>query len=382
MFLSNRDIVELTAFRRELHRYPEVSGEERETARRIIDFLSPLDPDQIVANLGGHGLAVVFNGTDPGPTLLFRSELDALPIEEISSSGHRSTLPGKGHLCGHDGHSTTLAALARGLSRQRPSRGRVVLLFQPAEENGAGAAAVIADPKFAGIAPDLAFSLHNLPGMPLGHVALKAGPVNCASRGMRVTLTGKTSHASEPEKGVSPMTAIALLMPALTGLSRSSPPHPDFLLVTITHARLGERAFGISPGQGEIWATLRTLTDEGMADLVQRAEALVQAAASAHGLSLDIQYEDVFHHCENAPDAVAHLASALEAEGVPFDEGALPMRGSEDFGRFREKAPTAMFFLGSGEKHPALHNPDYDFPDDLIAIGSRIFMRVVRNILG
>ncbi|MBC7313048.1 MAG: M20/M25/M40 family metallo-hydrolase, partial [Rhizobium sp.] len=142
------------------------------------------------------------------------------------------------------------------------------------------------------------------------------------------------------------------------------------------------RAFGIAPGDGEIWVTLRTLVDDSMAELCAEAEALARRAADAEGLDLDIAYDDIFLHCENAPEAVAHLARALDAEGVGHDKGSLPMRASEDFGRFRAVAPSAMFFLGSGENHPALHNPDYDFPDELIAIGAQVFMRVVRDLLG
>ncbi|UJW74230.1 amidohydrolase [Rhizobium sp. SL42] len=381
MFLSNRDIVDLIDFRQELHRHPEVSGEEEQTARRIIDALKPLSPASIISGLGGHGVAAVFEGKAAGPTLLFRSELDALPIEEKSTAAYRSTIPGKGHLCGHDGHSTIMTALALGLSRQPPKRGRVVLLFQPAEEDGSGAAAVLADPRFADIAPDFAFSLHNLPGMPLGHVALKAGPVNCASRGMKIRLSGKTAHASQPETGISPMAAIAALMPALTALSHGAPPDAAFTLATVTHAWLGEEAFGIAPGDGEIWVTLRTLVDDRMAELCARAEALAEEAASRHDLTLSTSYHDIFLHCDNAPEAVAHLARALDAEGISHDEGDLPMRGSEDFGRLRAVAPSAMFFLGSGENYPALHNPDYDFPDALIATGARIFMRVIRDLL-
>ena len=382
MFLTNHDMVDLIDFRHELHRHPEISGEEQETARRVAGFLAPLKPDRILTRLGGHGVAAIFEGTEPGPTLLFRSEIDALPIDEKTEVAHASTNPGKGHLCGHDGHSTILLALGLGLSRGRPKRGRVVLLFQPAEENGAGAAAVIADPRFADIRPDLAFSLHNLPGLALGHVALTDGPVNCASRGMKIKLSGKTAHASQPETGRSPMLAMANLMPALTALSRSAPPDHGFRLATVTHAVLGERAFGIAPGDGEIWVTLRTLVDAGMAELCAEAEALVRTTAKTEKLDLEITYDDIFLHCENAPEAVAHLVRALDAEGIGHDRGNLPMRASEDFGRFRAVAPSAMFFLGSGESHPALHNPDYDFPDELIAIGVRVFMRVVRDILG
>ncbi|PYE26450.1 amidohydrolase [Rhizobium sp. PP-CC-3A-592] len=381
MFLTERDLVELVAFRHDLHRHPEVSGEERQTAARVQAHLAALKPDRIITGLGGHGVAAVFSGSVPGPTLLFRCELDALPIPEISDAPHRSDIPGKGHLCGHDGHMAIMAALGRGLARRRPVRGRVVLMFQPAEETGAGAAAVIADPTFAEIRPDLSFSLHNLPGLPLGHVALASGPVNCASRGLRVILDGKTAHASMPETGLSPMQAVSRLMPQLTDLAKGTFPSADFAMVTLTHAVLGEPAFGIAPGRAEVWATLRTLTDAGMADLCARAEALISETAAQERLALSYHYADIFHHCENAPEAVAHLRQALTDEDITNDEAGLPMRASEDFGRFAACGPAAMLFLGSGEAHPALHNPDYDFPDGLIERGARIFLRVIDNVL-
>lgn len=382
MFLTEKDLVDLVAFRHDLHRHPEVSGEERETATRVEAHLAALNPDRIVTGLGGHGVAAVFSAAAPGPTLLFRCELDALPIPEISNAAHRSEVPGKGHLCGHDGHMAIIAALGRGLARRRLERGRVVLMFQPAEETGAGAAAVIADSAFGEIRPDLSFSLHNLPGLPLGHVALASGPVNCASRGLRILLDGKTAHASMPETGLSPMLAVSRLMPQLTDLGRGTFPSEDFAMVTLTHAVLGEPAFGIAPGRAEVWATLRTLTDAGMADLCARSEALISKTAAQERLSLSYRYEDIFHHCENAPEAVAHLQQALSDEGIGHDETGLPMRASEDFGRFAACGPSAMLFLGSGEAHPALHNPDYDFPDVLIERGSRIFLRLIDNILG
>ncbi|TCM58154.1 amidohydrolase [Rhizobium sp. PP-F2F-G48] len=381
MFLDQNDLAALVAFRHDLHRHPEISGEERETAARVQAHLEALKPDRVLTGLGGHGVAAVFAGSAPGPTLLFRCELDALPIPEISDAPHRSEYPGKGHLCGHDGHMAIVAALGRGLARKRPLRGRVVLMFQPAEETGAGAAAVIADPAFEDIRPDISFSLHNLPGLPLGHVALASGPVNCASRGLRVILDGKTAHASMPETGISPMLAVSRLMPQLTALTTGSFPAADFAMVTLTHAVLGEPAFGIAPGRAEIWATLRTLTDAGMADLCARAEALIAQTAGEERLRLSHSYEDIFQHCENAPEAVAHLRQALDQEGIDHDAAGLPMRGSEDFGRFGACGPSAMLFLGSGEAHPALHNPDYDFPDALIERGSRVFLRVVANIL-
>jgi amidohydrolase len=381
MFLGEHDLHELTAVRRVLHARPELSGQEAETARIVAESLAASGADRIVTSLGGHGVVAVYDGAASGPTVMFRAELDGLPIEEIGDLPHRSLRQGRAHACGHDGHMATLLALARGLQRTRPARGRAVLLFQPAEENGAGAAAVLADPCFQELAPDWAFALHNLPGLPLGRAELAEGPVNCASRGMRVVLTGRTAHASMPEQGIAPTTTVARLLRALTTLGPGGPLTEGFALVTVTHARLGEPAFGIAPGQAEVWATLRTLTDTGMARLCAAAENLCMAAARGAGLQVEISYDDVFVHCENHPDAVAVLRRALDAEGVPHASGE-PMRASEDFGRFGQRARAAMFFLGAGERHPSLHNPDYDYPDELIPIGAAVFMRVLREILG
>ncbi|MGE7368681.1 amidohydrolase [Neorhizobium sp. NPDC001467] len=386
MDLTQAKFEDLREFRHRLHRRPELSGEEVETAETIVEALSLTGPDEIVTGIGGHGVAAVYVGRDAGPTVLLRCELDALPIKELTDLPYASEIDGKGHLCGHDGHMTTLAAVARALGRQRPQKGRVVLMFQPAEENGAGAAAVIADQKFAALKPDFSFSLHNMPGLPLGYVALIAGPVNCASRGMRIELTGKTAHASSPEDGLSPAPAAARLIAELPSLTddRGSHVGPDFSLVTLTHARIGEPAFGIAPGHAEIWATLRTLQDDRMAALVHEAEDRARSIARSAGLDLAITYHDVFRHCENDETAVTHLKAAIDAEGIARDDGDgfLPMKGSEDFGLFGHVSQSAMFFLGAGENHPRLHNPDYDFPDELIDIGSRIFLRTIRTLLG
>jgi amidohydrolase len=348
----------------------------------VVDFLADTGPSDTLTGLGGHGVAMVYEGAEPGPTVLFRSELDALPIAELPDIPHRSTVPGKSHMCGHDGHTTILAALARQFGRRPPARGRVVLMFQPAEETGNGAAGVVADPRYDKIRPDFAFSLHNLPGTPFGHVRLKAGVVNCASRGMRIVLEGKTAHSSMPETGTSPMLAVSRLMPALAKLGGGSFHDDDFAMVTVTHAALGEPVFGIAPGHAEIRATLRTRLDERMAGLCTTAETLVREAADKDGLRLAVDYHEIFVASLNDPKAVDHLRAALDAEGISHDEAQLPLRASEDFGVFGHSSKSAMFFLGAGVDQPSLHNPDYDFPDDLIAIGARIFMRTARNLLG
>ncbi len=382
MLLTNDDLDALFAWRKALHRAPELSGAEAETAREVRRFIAPTRPDRIVENLGGHGLALVYDGAEPGPTVLFRAELDALPIEEASTFAHRSVHPGRAHLCGHDGHMAILAAVARGLAVGRPKRGRAVLLFQPAEEDGSGAEAVLADPKFAAIAPDFCFAVHNMPGLPLGAAALRTGPVACASRGVKVALAGRTAHASAPGQGVSPMTALAALMPAFAALGNGGPLDDAFAMVTVTHAEMGARSFGVAPGRAELWATLRTLTDARMDRLCAEAEALASRTASAEGLTLSIAWSDVFAACDNAPAAVARLAAALEGEDVPHGEAGQPMLPSEDFGVFGRAAPSALLLLGAGEESPGLHNQNYDFPDALIGIGARVFLRVLRDLTG
>lgn len=381
--LTNSEIAELTDWRRELHRFPEVSGEETETAARVVAALVGSRPDRVVTGLGGHGVAAIWNGAEPGETVLFRAELDALPIDEVGQPAYRSTVPGKGHMCGHDGHMTILMAQARLIARRRPATGRVILLFQPAEENGTGAAAVLNDARYPDLKPDWAFALHNMPGLPLGHATLRAGTMMCASLGLRIQLTGKTSHASMPETGISPVHAIARLIPALLAFGPGGPLTEDFRMVTITHVEIGEAAFGISPGYGELWVKLRTREDGPMAALRAEAEALVRTEAARDGLSVAFLTRDDFSATVNDAAAITRLTSALDALNMPHDDRNLPLRGSEDFGRFGGNGTRmAMMFLGSGEKHPQLHNPDYDFPDSLIPLGARLFQKVMTDILG
>ncbi|MGR3553847.1 amidohydrolase [Paracoccus sp. (in: a-proteobacteria)] len=381
--LTDSDIAELIAWRRDLHRRPELSGDERQTAARVAAAMRHAGADRIATGLGGFGVAAIFEGLSRGCTVMLRCELDGLPIQEQGAHDWCSQSAGKGHLCGHDGHMAILAAVARWLGRNRPPRGRAILLVQPAEEDGSGAAKVIADPQFAGLVPDYALSLHNMPGVPQGHALLAEGPMNCASRGMKIALTGRTAHASQPEHGVSPAMALAALVPALTALgSGGQQSDPAFSLVTITHARLGEPAFGIAPGEAELRATLRTQRDEGMARLVAAAERTVGQAAATAGLAHAITWHDVFHHCQNDPEATAILSRALAAEGFVVGSNGLPMRASEDFGRFGGCSRAAMFLLGAGRDIASLHNPDYDFPDDLIEPGARIFIRALSEVLG
>lgn len=372
----------LCDLRRALHQVPEVSGEEQQTAARIALELERAGADRIWTGLGGHGVAAEFCGEQAGPTVLIRCELDGLPIQEISDVPYRSQIAGKGHLCGHDGHMVMVLGVAMALAK-RPDSGRVILLFQPAEETGAGAAAVINDPRWPEIRPDFAFAYHNVPGRPLGEIGLRAGPSNCASRGMKIEFSGKTSHAAAPEDGRSPANTMASLMQTLPLLGPGGTMDEDFALATLTHARLGEASFGIAPGDGEVRVTLRSQTDQRMEQMVSAAETQVKTALDqADGLSTKITWHDVFLATVNDPGAVDIAARCSANFGLSQYLMKGPMRWSEDFGRFGlDGAKSAMMFIGSGEDQPQLHNPNFDFPDALTPIGIALFVEIIEQLL-
>lgn len=371
--------ISLVALRHALHEAPEVSRQEMQTAAIVAEQMKAVGADDVLCGLGGNGVAAVLDGAAPGPTVCLRAELDALPITEAANMLPRSRIEGVAHLCGHDGHMTMLVGAMRALAADRPSNGRVVALFQPAEEDGSGAAAVAADDRFKALDVKIAFALHNKPGLPLGAIALNPGPTTCASRGMRLELKGRTSHASEPEMAASPVPALSGLMPALQGLRCGDGPSDDrFAMVTITHARMGAEAFGITPGDGTLLATLRTRDDTVMAGLVAQVETLV--ARQAGYMPYTITWDDVFVAMTSTQAATEILASAAASLGLPSVDNMLPIRGSEDFGGLCVDE-RALALIGSGDG-PSLHAPDYAFPDALIPIGAELLARAARMALG
>lgn len=375
--MNSKDLDTLITLRKDLHRNPEVSGQEGKTAKRIKDFFQNLSPDQVVDNLGGHGIAFIYEGLSSGPTTMFRCELDGLPIKEQNNFEHNSTVPGTFHGCGHDGHMAMLAGLGIHLAANKPKKGKIILLFQPAEETGEGAERVINSQEFQEFRPDFAFAIHNLPGYHKNQIVLKSGPFAAASKGIIINFHGKTSHAAHPENGNSPAKAMCNLIIEMERLSESI---DKFSLVTVVHAKLGNVAFGTTPGEATIMATLRAYEDEVLDTLTSYSENLVTNIAKENNLLFAINITEAFAATINDSDAheiVLKASNNLEGDILLIDT---PFRWSEDFGHFSKASKTALIGLGAGKNHPQLHEPTYDFPDEILGTGINLFLETIKEI--
>lgn len=374
------NLEELTQLRHQLHQNPCLSGKEASTAETIESFLQETKADRVVNNLGGNGLAFIYDSGTPGPYVGFRCELDALPIHEKIELEYASSKEGVSHKCGHDGHMAILAGLGKWLKVHPPKTGKVLLLFQPAEETGEGAAAVVNDKRWENIKPDWLFGLHNLPGKPLGEILWKDGHFCAASKGLFLQLKGYTSHAAEPEKGKNPSKALANIMLELQALPEQQSNWKGLVLVTPVYASLGEKAFGTSAGYAEFGATLRTIHEEDMKKLSRKVEDIIEKHREEDELSLEFKYLEEFPATVNQSAPLSYVRKAIESEGFPNTELQEPFRWSEDFGRYHHSCQTAFVALGAGREQAALHHPDYDFPDQLIEYGLALFTAIIREV--
>ncbi len=370
----------IIALRRELHKYPEVSNREYQTTDRIVNFVNEYKPDQVI-RLGDKGVLFVFQGEVPGETVMFRSELDALPIQEISEHEYTSVNEGVSHACGHDGHMAIVAGLAEKISNDRPAKGRVILLFQPAEEVEQGACDVIENVNFKNNEPDYLFALHNIPGLKKHKIVLKKGSFASGSKGMTVQLTGKTSHAAEPQDGISPADAISQIINKLHVLRADKTLFSDFILVTIIHIQLGEISFGTSPGYAEMRITLRAFENEDLTLLTFLCEKIVKEIASSEKLACEISYTEVFPATMNDDRCVDIVEQAAKQNDLNVEHIKTPYKWSEDFGYYTEKFNACYFGLGAGTEQPQLHNPDFNFPDDIIETGVNLFYSIYKSTL-
>ena len=372
---------ELTQLRQALHKHPEVSGNETKTAQRILDFLSNYAPDELITNLGGEGILAIYKGNKKGKSILFRCELDALPIQEINSFNYKSVYEGVSHKCGHDGHMAILCGLAKSLHENPLEKGTVMLLFQPSEEDGNGAKRVITDSKFDTIKPDFAFALHNLPGYKKHQIVIKNDTFTCAVNSMIIKLHGKTSHAGEPENGINPALAIAEIIQTFNCKINTDLTSKKYCLITPIHIEMGEKAYGVSAGYGEVHFTVRSNSNEQMRNIELELEKNAKEIASKFNLKTNLDWTQSFQANENNVEAANFIRKATSNLDLTIYEKELPFTFGEDFGLFTQKFKGAMFGLGSGENTPALHNPDYDFPDEIIKTGISVFHQIIKEIL-
>jgi len=369
----------LTSFRRELHAHPELAHSEHATAERVVTFMQQFNPTEIVTGIGGTGVIVTFDSGVEGPTMLFRCELDALPITEVDVDGYASTTVGVSHKCGHDGHMAMIAGLGEALAERPLTRGVVHLLFQPAEETGTGAAAVLNDEAFSRFTPDFAVAIHNMPGFPMHSMVIKPGSITAAVRSFVVRFTGRVAHASEPEKGENPSLAVADLLREADALVIADQHDPEFRLVTPVHVSIGSIAYGIAAGEGEVHFTIRTATNQGLADLQAVITAIAEHVAERDRLSVEIEVVEDFFANVNDPDVTERVRRAAESCGHDIITPEVGMRAGEDFGLFTERFPCCLVLLGAGEEHLPIHNAGYDFPDELILTGVELFEQIVRQ---
>ena len=379
-----------TALRRDIHAHPELCFAEERTSALVAAQLRALGIETHTG-LGKTGVVGVIKKGNSTASIGLRADMDALPITELNTFAHQSRYPGKMHACGHDGHTAILLATAQYLAQEQEFNGTVYLIFQPAEEGGGGAAAMMRDGLFERFPMDAVYGLHNWPGMPTGSVAASAGPVMASSNEFKITLRGKGCHAAMPHLGHDPVVAAAALIQGFqTIVSRNLKPIDDSV-ISVTILRAGE-ATNVVPNTCTLEGTVRTFTLEVLDLIEARMKAMSDAISAAYGCSAEFQFE------RNYPPTINHAAQtqvvrevASRVLGPAQLQEQEPTMGAEDFAYMLQAKPGCYFFLGNGEgEHRTsghgmgpcmLHNPSYDFNDALIPVGVHIWSALVADQL-
>ncbi|MFN9744203.1 MAG: M20 aminoacylase family protein [Betaproteobacteria bacterium] len=379
------DVAEITKIRRDIHAHPELCFQEERTADVIAKALTDWGIP-IHRGLGKTGVVgIVKAGSSPRAVGL-RADIDALPMTEHNRFAHASRHPGKMHACGHDGHTAMLLAAAKHLSQHRNFDGTVYLLFQPAEEGGGGAREMIKDGLFEKFPMEAVFGAHNWPGMPLGMVGVNPGAMMASSNGFRAVIRGKGSHAALPHLGVDPvLVACQMVMAWQTILTRNKKPiDPGVISATMIHT--GE-AINVVPDSAEIRGTVRTFSIEVLDLIEARMREIATGLAATFGATCEFEFTRVYPPTVNHPAETEFVRRTLaqvvgEANVVPFE----PTMGAEDFSFFLQERPGCYFTFGNGDgTHREgghglgpcmLHNPSYDFNDELIPVGASCWVRL------
>ena len=385
------DSAAVTAIRRDLHAHPELCFEERRTAdviaRALGDWGIPVH-----RGLGTTGVVGIVKNGSSDRAIGLRADIDALPMTEHNTFPHASRHAGKMHACGHDGHTAMLLAAAQHFSRHRNFDGTVYLIFQPAEEGGGGAREMIKEGLFERFPMEAVFGAHNWPGLKVGQFALKTGPVFASSNEFRITIQGKGAHAAMPHLGVDPVPVACQMVQAFqTIITRNKRPL-DTGVISVTMIHTGE-ATNVVPDRCEIRGTVRTFTTEVLDLIEQRMRTVAEATCAAFETSCRFEFS------RNYPPTINHAAETAFAQSVMTEvvgaENVLefePTMGAEDFSYYLQHRPGCYFVIGNGDgAHREgghglgpcmLHNPSYDFNDDLIPLGATLWVRLAERWLG
>jgi amidohydrolase len=367
---------DLVARRRDLHRHPETAFEESRTAGIVTDELRSLSLE-VQTGVGKTGIVALLEGERPGPTILVRADMDALPILEENQTDYVSTVPGKMHACGHDGHTSIALAVARILSQRRANmHGRIRFVFQPAEEVGGGARAMIADGVLENPRPDFALGLHLWNNLPVGQIAVTSGPMMSAADDWGCVISGRGGHGAIPHQTIDPIAAAAHIITALqTIVSRNVDPL-DTAVVTVGSIQ-GGTSFNIIPPTVSLRGTLRTYRRETQALVRQRLREICEGVAASLGCSAEVQIDEMTVAVDNDPalsDRVAALAADLVGpENVRRDVRTM---GSEDMSYLMNGIPGCFFFIGSANADRDLyyghHHPRFDFDERALVTGTAL----------
>ncbi|HWV21643.1 MAG TPA: M20 aminoacylase family protein [Devosia sp.] len=374
---------EITAWRRDLHQHPEVLFDVHRTAGIVAEKLRAFGVDEVVTGLGRTGVVGIINGktNNSGKTVGLRADMDALTVTEKTGAAYASTIPGKMHACGHDGHTAMLLGAAKYLAETRNFDGRVALIFQPAEEGGGGGKVMIEDGLVEKFDIAEVYGMHNWPGMPVGHFGIRHGGIMAATDRFYITITGQGGHAARPQQTVDPIIVAAQMVTALqTIVSRNLDPLESAVL-SVTMIEAGE-ADNVISQSAKITGTVRTL-DGAVQDFIEaRLNEIVPQFALSFGASAEIRYARGYPVTVNSPaeaDFAADVASEI-AGADRVDRNVAPSMGGEDFSFMLNERPGAYIFLGNGDSSE-LHTDTYDFNDEAIPVGTSYWVRLAEMAL-
>jgi amidohydrolase len=370
---------EMTGWRRHLHQHPELRFDCVETAAFIAARLREFGVDELHEGIATSGIVAIINGKGAGPTIGLRADMDALPITEATGVEYASTVPGRMHACGHDGHVTMLLGAAKYLCETRRFTGRVALLFQPAEEDGGGGEVMVQEGVMDRFDITQVYGIHNAPGVPFGHFVTTPGPLMASVDTAVVKVTGKGGHGATPHVCVDPVVAIVGMVQAIQTIIPRNVYALDEAVISVTQIHTGS-ASNIIPEDGWFCATIRCFKPEVRELMKRRLYEIVEGHAVAYGVTAAIDYDwgypATINHAAQAGFAADVAAEISGADAVEAD-GPREM-GSEDFSYMLEARPGAYLFMGIGDG-AGLHHPAYNFNDAAAPVGASFFARLVER---